>query len=799
MSTLALWMMFLQTFRLNNYNLIDTTTIIQALSSTLYSHLFFYTNVPGGLFFATHATTFFFAILPSYSIYPNFITLYAIQYVLVYSPAISIYLMGKRILNDGKYAFLFSVAFLVFTFNIVGLYPTEEILMFIGPAIFSIYFLEIRRKIPFIIAFVLMLSTIEFAPIIGGFFFLYILIDGGFLVRSMEFLSRKIGTKGYLGTFKNFFLVSALVLSVFFFFFDSWMTLYFSGGTHPITVNLQGVNIFSLHSLLNGLEYNYNVKFSDLFYIEGPFLFLSFMDPIILVQLPWFLSILFTTTSFYFSVGTYYQAFIAAFIPAGALFGIRRMSNGTDPSRRPGIKKKIVIIVLVLTLVVSVNAGTVQYIENVSVGPITAQDQALVLLSEQLRQGEFVNVNGPNDLPVTAIYDWNDTYYGGYQWKDYIFSGSPYYSLNGYGFYAAAGPFILYEKNYSSAPDFNYYNYSGEAQWAQPTQFSFFSPPGNYTLSLNITKLDYSQPVVTGSPSDKNFSLSLGKAIAIPFRTNHSEILKAIAVVSNGSNIYYYSGLVTSSIGPISIASAANAEYPFQYFSFNNMTILANTTYYFWYFPSTSQPANHGSTNVSMSSSAGSGYIGNVANNEITNISKLNFTIPIILLFKSDTPTVIPIRIEANGIVMNGTLGGGSKSNSLINLKNGQQLSLLISTDFVNYLSYYGSTIGYSYHYQKSPQTMFILNNPAYVFISVIIIGIGLIIAFSRINFKSRKSDVFNASISVAGVSFLAFWTFFGLSWYEIIPFLYNVTLFRVIGIIFTLSLLASLITYDWQ
>ena len=109
------WVLTLQTFQLKNYNYIDTTTITQALSSTIFAHYFFHVAEPLQYsFFSVHATSLFFAILPFYGIFPNFIGIYTIQNILVYSPAVLLYFLFKKEFEDEKFAFVFSVSYLFY-------------------------------------------------------------------------------------------------------------------------------------------------------------------------------------------------------------------------------------------------------------------------------------------------------------------------------------------------------------------------------------------------------------------------------------------------------------------------------------------------------------------------------------------------------------------------------------------------------------------------------------------------------------------------------------------------------------
>jgi len=91
-----LWLIILNVFLLRNYWIQDSSEINQSLASTIFSHLFFYGYI-GTNFFAVHPSFFFFSLLPFFSIFPNFIAGYAIQYAIVYSASIPLYLIARKI------------------------------------------------------------------------------------------------------------------------------------------------------------------------------------------------------------------------------------------------------------------------------------------------------------------------------------------------------------------------------------------------------------------------------------------------------------------------------------------------------------------------------------------------------------------------------------------------------------------------------------------------------------------------------------------------------------------------------
>ena len=794
------WMLTFQTFQLKNYNYIDTTTITQALSSTIFSHLFFWDSQPYFDFFSVHASSFFLVIEPFYTIFPNFIGLYSIQNVLIYSPAVVLYQLFKRAFGDSKYAFLFSFAYLFYP-GLFTMFSGEEIIMFIGPAIFAIYFLETERKIPFVISFVLMLSTIEFAPFVGMAFFLYLIVRKGVFHTFKSLLCRVISFKGFVFIFYDFFILSSILLAVGFFFLDTRITLFFSGGTHPIFQNIEGTNFFSISSLLSGLRVDPLTKALNMMWNNGPFLFLSFLDPIFILQLPWFLLTLVSSVYFYYVYTGYYGAFITAFVPVGSINGLKNITKDIPPDHRKSILRRVVVVILVINLLSFTAMGTAQTYYGDLTTHVTAYDQGIVALSQELRQGDLVEV-GPNALPVVSMFDWNNILYQNNSSK-YIFWGYQqgyYNNLAGYGFYAADGPYALYEKNYTSPPIFNYYNYSDSLQVSQSTSFSFFSPPGNYSVSLNISSVHYSSPIITGKSSDKNFILQSENAIAIPFKVTSPGVLTGIYVPLGSSISPVFYGMISTSVNPLPYGTLSGAYSNFPYLKFDNISLSANLTYYLWLLTQTTGGINSGGISLPESINAGDSYIGNVRNAGIESISKLNFTVPLTLLIKSHTAMPISVSAMLDGKEYNITVSTAGTLLGRIGIVSGSQISLVVSTNVTDYFAYLGSKFSISYYASNSTMpSYFLLNNPYITLAIPLILVTSLICVLNLVNIQDYREKSHNISRTITLLSFVAFWALYALGLEGIVPFIYNFLIFKAVGVVLVISFLFTVISYEWR
>ena len=107
-----LWYIVYNIYDLNNGGIVDTTTSLQSLLSAFY-HEPFLNTVPGGSYFSTHASEILYVLLPFFIIYHNFIDLYIIQSILIYSASIPLFLLAKKKLNNEKAAFFISLVYLL--------------------------------------------------------------------------------------------------------------------------------------------------------------------------------------------------------------------------------------------------------------------------------------------------------------------------------------------------------------------------------------------------------------------------------------------------------------------------------------------------------------------------------------------------------------------------------------------------------------------------------------------------------------------------------------------------------------
>lgn len=594
------WKSVLNAFNLNNYLIIDTSTMIQSMSSTIFNHLPFLNTVPGGTFFRVHSSPILFLLLPFYSIWPGIQSLMIIQIGLIYSATIPLYLLAVKRLKNEFAAFAIALSYLFYP--AIATEPFEVVALFSALAIYSYYFIDQKQYRRFAVSFALMLSTIEFAPVVGIFFGILLLIKalwgtefGHNILKSFNLMNfsigrirKKIGTPALVG-------ILVIIVSASMFYLDSMMNVFFSAGSHSIYTNLYGTDTRNIESVLYGLTVDPSGKISNIVQLNAPYLFLSFLDPVAILQLPWFSATLVSVLSGYWTYGKYYDSFIFPFVAIGAIEGLYRIGfkgfNNEFSSFFARNIKKIAALILVMMSVSWLAAGGITDFTNPAQA-VNPNDVGLTQAASIIPQnGEvFSTVNA---LPVLSAHVWNTWYFG--QPRNYtIFNAQdgPPYSLANYGFLAASGSYMVYEKNYTGSPIMNNYSYSvspyKESSSGAPYEYdeSIYIPTGQYVLTAQFkNQTTYIVNTINNGPVIQRYFLNTDDAIVQSFQVNQSMFLNYIVI--NASMTYGWYGVsakITRSLDPTTIiASDSYGTYATDSLRFNfNMQLQANKNYYLW-------------------------------------------------------------------------------------------------------------------------------------------------------------------------------------------------------------------------
>jgi len=212
-------------YQLNLWVSLDTATFMQSFASAaLYHRLFDSLAVP--TFFYNHASPILFLLYPLYLTYPSIATLMTIQTALVTLPTIPLYKLGLRLFRDRRYALLTALAYLLFPWVTTYLTQPFEVVIITAPFFaLALYNLYMGNRLGYWLSLTLMMTTIEFSPILGFFIGLYV------LATKLDWLKAK--GRIALG-------LETIAFSLAWLFGDFLLVYYFSHGTINIFQNVWG-------------------------------------------------------------------------------------------------------------------------------------------------------------------------------------------------------------------------------------------------------------------------------------------------------------------------------------------------------------------------------------------------------------------------------------------------------------------------------------------------------------------------------------------------------------------------------
>lgn len=582
-----------QIYSLNNSFIVDTSTALQSLKSVYFSKPFLNT-VPSGSYLSVHASEFLFILLPAFSLLQNFVSLYIIQLIITYSASVPIFLLAKRLFSDERSAFFLALVYIFFPYTSNN--PFELLTLFVGLIIFSFYFLETKHYIAFSISFLLALSTMEFATLIGvsiGLYLLFICLLKVYKENrlSSNFIMRvKITVisffRGLVSSNNAKLAVILIVASSIFYAVDSNIITYFSLGSHHITDNLNDLGVGIFPTLPSKIE--------SYIQINSPTIFLSFLDPLALLELPWIIASGASSFAPYWSPSIYYSSYLIPFIVVSAIYGLKRLSDlAKDKKSRTKMLRFLSGLTLLISILLLVSTSLIPMEQGLSVTQ-TSNGFKIAQLAALIPPNESVHT-GVSELPIVSAQAWNTWIYGSEQnYTLFNSSNGEPYNLSGNSLVAASGSYVLFSKNYEGSPKFNNFYVTGtlpSSSVFQPytSNTNIFLPPGNYTLNLNIS---YSTiPIYKNTVNSGNYSLiSLPENYAIiqPFSVDSPTNLTSINVPGHMYPGYYIlQSMITknmSASSEIAQDSVGRNQYNTQslMFTYTNTFLLPNTTYYFW-------------------------------------------------------------------------------------------------------------------------------------------------------------------------------------------------------------------------
>ncbi len=819
-----LWYIVYNIYDLNNGGIVDTTTSLQSLLSAFY-HEPFLNTVPGGSYFSTHASEILYVLLPFFIIYHNFIDLYIIQSILIYSASIPLFLLAKKKLNNEKAAFFISLVYLLNPY--IHDNPFETLTLFMGFIIYSYYFFDSKKYVAFIITFLLSLSTMEFNPIMGGFFGLYLLLlfiydkfdirrifdAGGIINRSKMRIKRITDSNNVLINDYLFFGIFILIVSISFFYMDKYIILYFSAGKHLISSNIAGANASSVSSLLKLFDVDISSKIDNLMYLNAPFLFLSFLDPFVILELPWFLTYSISNFSAYWSINVYYDSYIIPFAAIAAILGLKKIYDVLENNKkRDVIVNRITYLAVLITVILLISNVLVPMYLN-PVTPVNSNDYGVDQLAP-LIPGDAKVYTGVNELPIVSSQAANTWFYGpDNQYTLFNVTGAPG-SLKYYNFVAASGSYALYEKNYTGKPDFNNLNlqcssgpyYPGISLSKNITK-SLVLPPGNYNFKLNFNYKG-SDIVTYNKNGNKSLYLDDDYALVYPFNVNSTTELDELIVDARMTYGYYYlqSMITTSfdsnSVNPISVLSSVRYgqnQYDsnnIERFDYNGLQLNSGQTYYLWLW-SSGYPG--GMTYPVENTTHSTGYIATIYNGPGTD--SYGYTITYLDNVKStDLAPKFSFVLESQTIHKPSnvyvTMDNTSKEFS-VSQASSYTFSASGNRPIIIHSNSLNGTLSMSYTFSSTSgqEKINALMTQPYLVLALILISSLLIYPVTA--FVNNHSDIINLSAIkiLLSIFLIVFYSLFTLYYYRLISM--NLLDFKILGIIILALLFMFIIRFN--
>jgi len=523
-------------YQLNLGVSLDTATLMQSFASaTLYHELFYSFAVSP--FFYNHASPILFLLYPLYLTYPGIVTLVTIEVTVATLPALPLYKLGLKLFGDRRYALLTALAYLLFPWVTTYLTNAVEVAIFTAPFFaLALYNLYMGNRFGYWLSLTLMMTTIEFAPMLGFFIGLYILATKfdwpnakGKVVLGLKTIAFSLAwlfgdfllvyyfSHGAINIFQNVWgsalsgpliaITDSIGNAIFHF---TTHTSSSSSPSHQAALSLSSV----LESLANSVRTGLHTKIQSTVFLMMPTLFLNLVEPQNLLLLPWLYVMWQTPWGFYYVIWVYYTALVAPAVIVPAMWALRKFR----PRVRRALLVAVFIAVTVSTLLLNVLSPlSALYFHEPLPNPLqpatTPYDLALIQLND------YVPPNASVLVPATAVPWFSLTKYG---WNEH---GVPFFGPNNYTKFEVYSPFV--PTGWSYGPNFNNYlpYVFNDGAWLLVGPFQ--RPYGfNYTTTVTLLPLTpgqhhYSITTLLGGPLTVNLSINYVPLQAIEYVTSN--------------------------------------------------------------------------------------------------------------------------------------------------------------------------------------------------------------------------------------------------------------------------------------
>jgi uncharacterized membrane protein len=387
----------------------DFGLYLQSIHTTATSGKLFFTTaelpytitaIPAGTEFAVHFSPILFLVVPIYAVFQNAATLLVIKSFALALGAIPVFMIAKKSLNKPVLSLIFAAGYLLFpALHGVNWWDFEPQVFFIPLALFTIMFIE-YKKIKWALFFSVLASfTVEIAP------FFIIALGLSYLVKKRKTVIQYLRQHKFSSIFKSapaLIIFAALIWLVIIF-----LTLTFLGWQTSFHLsNQRRVSIADSANILGALSLDWQAKLLFIGIVFGPFLFLAFLEPWLL--LPggmWIAYSILSNYSPYYSIGFHYLSFVIPFVVTASIFGFKKLFILTKGKSTKLFAVAMCIAIAVSTVAASpigpYHVGNNHWIEPFGVPTITAHDQYIHNLADLIPADASV-LAGADLFPLVA-------------------------------------------------------------------------------------------------------------------------------------------------------------------------------------------------------------------------------------------------------------------------------------------------------------------------------------------------------------------------------------------------------------
>jgi len=309
-----------------------------------------------GNFLGTHFSPILFLIIPIYAIYQSPLTLLVIQSFILALGALPIYRMAKEKLNDTLSGLGIAAAYLLYpALHSVNCFDfhTESFI----PVLFlsSFYYFDKGKWFKGTFFAALMLSTIEFAPIIVAFLAIYLIIKnslGKKSWRDREFIK---------GVLQGIVLI-ILAISWFFLAFDIMHSInplkekglpgnwdYWGSNLSEVFVNILTNPVKALSFMVTPIEKLYYVLA-----LLSPLLMLPVYSLEFLCALPWPIAAMLSNYQFYYNFYFQYSAFAIGQLFIATIFSIKKIFLSVNQGSQKKLQRKLVTLLILVNVILCI-------------------------------------------------------------------------------------------------------------------------------------------------------------------------------------------------------------------------------------------------------------------------------------------------------------------------------------------------------------------------------------------------------------------------------------------------------------